>query len=100
MSLDGAISGGNYNLSVTGHSPQRVITLLTNTFLTIICVSTTHGQVFLSAKQNTEPEFVNLFRSPGIDFQPGGPVRQPYLTYRPARLHRLTGGIDSLGSVW
>ena len=36
-----------------------------------------------------EPEFVNLLRSPGIDSQPDGPVRQPYLTYRPARLHRL-----------
>ncbi len=37
----------------------------------------------------TEPEFVNLLRSPGIDSQPGGLVRQNYLTYRPARLHRL-----------
>ncbi len=36
-----------------------------------------------------EPGFVNLLRSPGIDSQPGGPVRQPCLTYRPARLHRL-----------
>jgi hypothetical protein len=34
-----------------------------------------------------EPEFVNLLKSPGIDSQPGGPVRQPYLTYRPARLY-------------
>jgi hypothetical protein len=25
----------------------------------------------------------------GIDSQPGGPVRQPYWTYQPARLHRL-----------
>ncbi len=24
-----------------------------------------------------------------LSVQPGGPVRQPYLTYRPARLHRL-----------
>jgi hypothetical protein len=29
----------------------------------------------------------------GIDSQPGGPVRQPYLTYRPARLHRLAESI-------
>jgi hypothetical protein len=36
-----------------------------------------------------EPKFVSLFRSPGVDSQPGGPVRQPYLTYRPARLHNL-----------
>ena len=35
----------------------------------------------------TELELVNLLRSPGIDSQPGGPVRQPNLTYRPARLH-------------
>ncbi len=34
-----------------------------------------------------EPVFVNLSRSLGVDSQPGpGPVRQPYLTYRPARL--------------
>ncbi len=32
----------------------------------------------------TELVFVNLLRSPGIDFRPGGPVRQPYLTV-PAR---------------
>ncbi len=61
----------------------------------------------------SEPVFVDLLRSPGIDFHPGGPVRQPYLSYwltragifkksmgarhrggigfsnRPARLHRL-----------
>ncbi len=41
-----------------------------------------------------EPVVVNLLRSPGIDSQPGVPERQPYLTYRPARLHQ-TGGIDS-----
>ncbi len=35
-----------------------------------------------------EPVFVNLCRSPGIDSQPDGPVRQPYLSYRPAMLHR------------
>jgi len=31
-----------------------------------------------------EPEFVNLLRSLDIDSQPGGPVQQPYLSYRPA----------------
>ncbi len=36
-----------------------------------------------------EPVFVNLLRSPGIDFQLGGPIRQPYLSCRPARQHRL-----------
>jgi hypothetical protein len=32
-----------------------------------------------------ETDFVNLLRSPGIDSQPGGPVRQPNWTYRPAK---------------
>ncbi len=43
--------------------------------------------------KHPEPEFVNLLRSPGIDSQPGGPMRQPYLTYRPASLHRLAESI-------
>ncbi len=37
----------------------------------------------------TELVFVNLLRSPGIDSRPGGPVRQPYFSYRSAKLHRL-----------
>ncbi len=40
-----------------------------------------------------EPVFVNLLRSPEIDSLPGEPVRQPYLSYRPARLHRLPESI-------
>jgi hypothetical protein len=44
----------------------------------------------------TEPEFVNLLRSPGIDSQPAVPERQPYLTHRPARLHRLAESIRGL----
>jgi hypothetical protein len=47
----------------------------------------------VSKTKNTEPVFVNLLRSLGIDSQPGGPVPQPYLSLRPVRLHRL--GIDS-----
>jgi hypothetical protein len=43
-----------------------------------------------------EPVFVDLLRSPGIDFQPGGPVRQPYLSYRPATLHRPAESIPGL----
>ena len=35
-----------------------------------------------------EPVFVNLLRSSGIDSQSGGPVRQPYFSYRPAMLQR------------
>jgi hypothetical protein len=46
--------------------------------------------------QTPEPVFVELLRSPRIDSQPGGPVRQPYLTYRPARLHRLAESIPGL----
>ncbi len=41
----------------------------------------------------SEPEFINLLRSPGIDSQPCGPVRKPFLKYRPAKLHRLTKSI-------
>ena len=42
---------------------------------------------------HTEPVFVNLLRSPEIDSQPGGPVLQPCLTCRPAKLHRLAESI-------
>jgi hypothetical protein len=44
------------------------------------------------------PVFVNLLRSPGIDSQPGGPVRQPYLSYRPA-MTLQTGEMDSSESI-
>ncbi len=37
----------------------------------------------------SEPVFVDLLRSPGIDFQPGGSVWQLYLSYPLARIHRL-----------
>ncbi len=50
----------------------------------------------LIPKKNPEHVFVNLLRSPGIDSQPGGPVRQCCLTYRPARLHRLAESIPGL----
>ncbi len=46
--------------------------------------------------------FVNLLRSPGFDSQPGGPVRQPCLSCRPARLHWLAELIPQnrfLGSI-
>ncbi len=54
------------------------------------------------AFQNPEPVFVNLLRSPGIDSQPGGPVRNTYLSHRPSRLHRLAASFPwnrFLGSV-
>ncbi len=46
-------------------------------------------------RRNAAPEavFVNLLKSPGIDSRPDGPVRQPYLSYRPA------GGIESSESI-
>ncbi len=43
-----------------------------------------------------EPVFVNLLRSPGIDSQSSGPERQPYWSYRPARLHRRAESIPGL----
>jgi hypothetical protein len=44
----------------------------------------------------TEPVFADLLRRPGIDFQPGVPVRQPYFSYRPVRPHRLAKSIPGL----
>ncbi len=41
-------------------------------------------------------------RSPGIDSQPDGPLRQPYFSYRPSRLHRMGESIPRnrfLGSL-
>ncbi len=49
-----------------------------------------------------EPVFVDPLRSPEIDSQPGGPVRQTFLLYRPARQHRLAASIPRnqfLGSI-
>ncbi len=38
-------------------------------------------------EERTEPVFVDPWRCPGIDSQPGGPVCQHYLSYRPGRLY-------------
>ncbi len=38
---------------------------------------------------NTWARICESFKEPRNRLQPGGPVRQPILTYRPARLHRL-----------
>ncbi len=54
------------------------------------------------AIQRPKPVFVNLLRSPEIDSRPGGPVQQPYLTYRRAGLHRLAESLPRnrfLGSI-
>jgi hypothetical protein len=47
----------------------------------------------LDATRPAEPVFVDLLKSPGIDIQHSGPVRQPYLSYRPARPHRLADSV-------
>jgi hypothetical protein len=48
----------------------------------------------IPALSSSEPVFLNLLRSPGINSQPGGPVQQPYLTDRPVRLsYRLAESI-------
>ncbi len=57
---------------------------------------------FFFFSQHAEPVFVDPSRSPEIDSQPGGPVRQPYFSYRPARLHGLAKSIPRnrfLGSI-
>ncbi len=46
----------------------------------------------------TEPVFVNLLRSPESDSQPGGIDSTTYLSYRPARLHRLAESIPQIDS--
>jgi hypothetical protein len=54
---------------------------------------------FLETLQS--PVFLNLFRSPGIDSL-GGPVRQPYLSYRLARRYWLAESVPRnrfLGSL-
>ncbi len=55
-----------------------------------------------SGERTSEPVFVDHLRSPVIDSQPGGPVRQPYFSYLPAEPHRLTELISRnrfLGSI-
>ncbi len=50
----------------------------------------------------SEPVFVNLFTSARINSQHCGPVRQPYFSYRHARLHRLAESMPRnrfLGSI-
>ncbi len=61
-----------------------------------------HCTLLYSTHMRPEIVFVNRFRRPGIDFQPGGPVPQPYLLYLPARLRRLSESIPRnrfLGSL-
>ncbi len=82
--------------SLAGRYVNRILTR----FLAPIDCSKTEAQYTQSTA--SEPEFLNLLRSPGIDSQHGGPVRQLYLTHRPARLHRLAESVPCnrfLGSL-
>jgi hypothetical protein len=59
-------------------------------------------RILLCQSLFSEPVFIDRVKSPGIDSKPGGPVRQPCLTYWPARLHRLAESIPRnrfLGSL-
>jgi hypothetical protein len=50
----------------------------------------------IEEEYRTEPVFVNLLRSTGIDSQPWrAGTTTLYLSYWPARLHKLHGVIDS-----
>ena len=63
---------GNATPGLGRHAPVRY------TVCACVCLST------LDSIDYPEPVFVNLLRSPGIDYQHGGPVQQPYLLYLPA----------------
>jgi hypothetical protein len=55
---------------------------------------TVQPRAYLRSRRNridrAVPEFVTFQGGPGIDSQPGGPVRQPYLMYRSARQAETT----------
>ncbi len=56
----------------------------------------------LCSEWTSEPVFVAPLYRPEIDSQPGGPVRQPCMLYRPTRQHRLAASIPRnrfLGSI-
>ncbi len=82
---------------------RRLSSAATRTFFVMTARASLSVLRFMSsATQLTEPVFVNLSRSPEIDSQPCGPVQQPYLLYRPARLQRLEVSIPRnrfLGSL-
>ncbi len=55
----------------------------------------TNDDYFMAAIYSTKPEFVNLLWSPGINSQPGGQLRQLYLTYPPASWrNRFLGSLN------
>jgi hypothetical protein len=74
-------------------NPSRLLKISADPW--IFHLKTTWTLFFFSSFPSwLEPVSVNLYRSPGIDSQPGGPVQKPYLTYRPARLHRLAESVS------
>jgi hypothetical protein len=48
--------------------------------------------------ERTEPLFLNLFRSTGIDSQPGGPVQQHVNWYRPV-MNRFLDSLNVYSSA-
>jgi hypothetical protein len=66
--------------------------------LTLLSLLATHlpRERINICNKDLEPVFVNLLRSLGMNSKPGGPVRQPYLSCRTARLHRLAESIPGL----
>jgi hypothetical protein len=53
------------------------------------------GRATSAAAVVPEPVFSNILRSPGIDYPPGGPIRQP----TGYRLHRLEESIPRLYTI-
>ncbi len=52
--------------------------------------------VFWLFKQCSDHVYRGSIFRPFKDFQPGGPVRQPYFSYRPVRLHRRNRFLGSI----
>jgi Leucine-rich repeat (LRR) protein len=87
---------GNRILRLPGQSLSGLRSLaLLNVSLNRLSLLDTFPKVKLAkgAREKTEPVFVDRLWSPGIDSQHGGPVQQPYFSYRPARLHKLAESI-------
>jgi hypothetical protein len=89
-------SGSGINWNIPERERERMIVLYQLNCQKVHCLFWKRAYPILRFVK--WPEFAILLRGPGIDSQPGGPVQQPYLTYRPARLHRLAESIDSCAS--
>ncbi len=72
-----------------------------NSKQTVYCTATRRS--YLRSRRNriegSSARICNHLSSPGIDSQLGGPIRQPYLTYRSARLAATTPWNRFLGSL-